>query len=492
MDVRARASTLSKLLNASLRAKVAVGVALPVLIMLTLLSLVQYWHSNQMVEQQIRLTAIRLGDVVSGSLRHTMLSNNQVMLAQSLVDISAMDNILQVQIINRDGRVSASSRRETVGTVLQKDEPECMVCHQFPPESRPRSTDYTILADVLRISNPISNEPECFPCHDQANTYLGVLLTDVSMGDVETQLRHALQIDLIFSVGITLVVSLITYSLTHTLVVRRIEAFRGPLRNLTGGNFSARLPVPAHPTDEIDRLGTAYNRLATELEHRAHEREVLDKLREQAMAEERGRIARELHDGLAQLLGYVNTKAMAVRLMLKNGQLDSANQTLLQLEEAARELFVDVREAIADLKLEKQHPDANLATRITDAADQFRRLSGFPVQLKFAPTIENLSLPAETQQQLVRIVQESLTNIHKHARASTACVTLKIEDNNLELMIGDDGRGFDPYHLWSQDQTHFGLTTMRERTEAIGAALRVDTRPGAGTQISVHLPLEEA
>jgi signal transduction histidine kinase len=202
--------------------------------------------------------------------------------------------------------------------------------------------------------------------------------------------------------------------------------------------------------------------------------------------EERQRIARELHDGLAQLLGYVSTKAMAVRLMLKNRRTEAADQHLLQLEEAARELYVDVRQAILDLKMTGQS-GAGVTATLKDFTAQFSRLSGLPVELAIAPAVESLSLTAEIELQLLRIVQEALTNVRKHASATKVRISLRVNDGVLELTVSDDGQGFDPDHVRGTHRPHFGLSTMRERAEAIGAEFDLDSEPGAGTRVTVRL-----
>ncbi|MEW5958308.1 MAG: sensor histidine kinase [Chloroflexota bacterium] len=486
MDVEPRSRF--RLYRTSLRARVALGVALPILLVLTLLSVIQYWRGSQLLEDQIRLTAVQLGDVVTGSLRHAMLTNDRDMLAWTLVDMSAMENVLQVQIVAPNGEVRVDSRNEAVGMIMERGDPGCIECHQFPAGSRPRTTRYSRLADGLRISTPIANEPACARCHHQMASFLGVLLADVSVVDMETHLRHDLQVDLVISVAITLLVTLGLYFLVHRLVVRRVEAFRPSLSRLAAGDLTTRLPASPAPTDELDELAGAFNHMASELERRAHEQEERHKLREQAMAEERARIARELHDGLAQLLGYVNTKAMAVRLMLKNHRMEAANQTLIQLEEAARELYSDVREAIVDLKTGDQN-DADLATMLKEAITQFSWFSNLPVEFMLAPAGENLALTAEIKLQLLRIAQESLTNIRKHASATKVWVSLRTDGDILELMVGDNGQGFDPTQVRTVGSSHFGLSAMRERAEAINAVFNLDSKPGAGTRIIIHLLL---
>jgi signal transduction histidine kinase len=231
--------------------------------------------------------------------------------------------------------------------------------------------------------------------------------------------------------------------------------------------------------------------IAIDITERVRAEEALEAaraLQQSLIDDERQRIARELHDGLAQLLGYVSTKAMAVRLMLKNGQTEAAHQHLLQLEEAARELYVDVRQTILDLKMTGQS-GAGLTATLKEFTAQFSRLSGLSVELAIAPAVESLSLTAEIELQLLRIVQEALTNVRKHASATKVWISLRISDGVLELRVSDDGQGFDPEHVPTTHWPHFGLSTMHERAKAIGAEFDLDSELGAGTRIMVRLPV---
>jgi signal transduction histidine kinase len=475
----------------SLRARVALGVALPILVVLASLSFMRYRRERQLLEDQLRLTVLQLGEVMVGSLRHAMLTNDSEMLAQAVSDVGGMETIRQVQIIGLSGRVRADSHNEQVGTIWKPDDPGCIECHQFPAGARPRTTRFSALGGVLRISTPIPNESACAGCHAQENSHLGVLLADMSVLDIEERLRSNLRVDLAISIGSTVLVTLGLYLLIHWLVVRRVEAFRRPLTEFAAGDFASRLPAPSGSPDELGELANTFNRMADELDRHIRDQEERGKLRQRAIVEERERIARELHDGLAQLLGYVNTKAMAARLMLKKGQTEVTEKHLLQLEEAARELSVDVREAILGLKMAGQS-GAGLAATLEDFVTQFSRLCGLPIELVIAPAVDGLSLTVETELQLLGIVQESLTNVRKHASATHIWINLRVDNSVLELTVGDDGRGFDPDDGQVTRRPHFGLSTMRERAEEIGAQFDLDSEPGAGTRITVRLTIEDS
>lgn len=258
------------------------------------------------------------------------------------------------------------------------------------------------------------------------------------------------------------------------------------VRGVVLGVMNVRLPAGQTVRDsDIRLLNSAADQIAVAIENVR-----LTKARTHAMVEERERIARELHDDLAQLLGYVSTKATAVRLLLKKRKFSAADQQLLQLEEAAQKVLVDVREAILGLRMASE-VEKGLPTTLRAYATQFDRLSSLPVEVAIAPQVEILHLGIETELQLFRIVQESLSNIRKHALASRAWIELSTESETLQIVVGDDGAGFDQKSQRAEKQSHFGLVSMCERAAAVGAELTVTSNAGAGTQVIVRMPLKE-
>jgi signal transduction histidine kinase len=454
------------------------------------LSLIHYWRESRLLEDQIRLATIQLGEVMKGSLRHAMLTNDREMLVEIMGDVAEMENIQGLQIVALDGQVKADSRGQEVGKMWRVEDIGCQECHQFPPETRPLAIRLADSPNVLRISMPIPMEPDCAGCHTEDSDLLGTLLADVSLTDVENHFSSDLRIGLLISLLATVVVVLGVHLLVHRLVVRRMAALRGPLAELAAGDFSTRLPISSGPEDDLDRFARNLNQMAEKLERHTHEQEERSKLREQAIIEERERIARELHDGMAQILGYVNTKAMAIRLILKRRQIEAADQHLLQLEQAARELFIDMRGTILGLKISGQDRDG-LAADLKSFTAQFGQLSGLQIELVLGPGVDSLSLAAETELQLLRIAQEALSNVHKHASASESQVSLQIDDDILELMVSDNGQGFIPGYASRPHRPHFGLSTMRERAEAIGAEFNIDSKLGTGTCVVVRLPFND-
>ncbi|RME48278.1 MAG: HAMP domain-containing protein [Caldilineae bacterium] len=487
MDFRSNA--IYRFFRTSLLARFALAIAVPIFVVMTVLSLTHYLREQSLLEEQLRLFSVQLGEVLVGSLRYAMFTNDRVMIARTLADVNDMENVQRVQLINLDGVVKVDSWQQDEGMVQDRHGLGCEECHRYPPESRPRTARLILDSDTLRITTPIRNEAVCMSCHNPEDVHLGVLVADVSLHNIEQHLSNDLRTELLASGATILLVVVGLYLLIHRLVVRRMVRLREPLARLADGDFSTRLPVTTGPQDELDRLTNVLNQMAERIEIHARQQEERARLRQQAIVEERRRIASELHDGMGQLLGYVNTKVIATRLLLKKQKLDAADRNLQQLEEAARDLFLEVREAILSLKVASRCC-TNFVAEVLEFAGQFSELNGLPIDVQVDPKVDTLELAGETELQLMRIVQESLTNVRKHARAGSAWVSLRCEDDALELTIGDDGVGFNPGAIRNH-RPHFGLGIMRERAQSIGATFDLDSEPGAGTRITVRLPLEE-
>ena len=207
-----------------------------------------------------------------------------------------------------------------------------------------------------------------------------------------------------------------------------------------------------------------------------------------ATARERLRIAHEMHDGIAQVLGYVNTKVQAAKQYFRLGKMDEGNEQLEQLAVSARQAYSDVRESIVGLRT-LPGSDRTLADVLAEFLQQWRDQSGIEAELTIDPA---LRLQASIELQIVRIIQESLTNVRKHARATKAGVDVHRQDGQLVVSIKDDGAGFNPEATARGEFPKFGLTTMRERAASIHGSLDIDSTPGNGTTVRFTMPLTAA
>jgi signal transduction histidine kinase len=253
---------------------------------------------------------------------------------------------------------------------------------------------------------------------------------------------------------------------------------RGPFR----GNLylADRLSGAAFTEADVETL----QRFATQVAIAIDNQYLHRRLRDLAVAEERARIARELHDGTAQVLAYVNAKAQAVREYLLQGQREEASKQLEQLAAAARDVYVEVREGIVTLR-EAVRQERSLAEELRGVVESWRAETGIPVELRLDGEVW---LEPEAEVHLLRVAGEALANVRKHARPSSVRVELDSSEAGTRLVVEDDGAGFEPAALPPAELPRFGLKTMRERAESMGGTFRISTRIGGPTRVVVELP----
>jgi nitrate/nitrite-specific signal transduction histidine kinase len=213
-----------------------------------------------------------------------------------------------------------------------------------------------------------------------------------------------------------------------------------------------------------------------------------ERVHSMAVLEERERIAREMHDGVGQVLGYVNTKAQAVKVLLDAGKIGDAQAQLAQLEEAAREVYADLREAILGLRTEAA-PERRLMPALQEYVRRFGELSGVVAELIVEGDPSRYTISPLIELHLIRIVQEALTNVRKHAMARRAWVKFSEQDGVVTVSVRDDGQGFDPSRQQGGAWPRFGMRTMRERAEAIGGTFVVRSESGSGAEVVVRIPV---
>lgn len=207
------------------------------------------------------------------------------------------------------------------------------------------------------------------------------------------------------------------------------------------------------------------------------------KLRSLAIAEERARIAREMHDGMAQVLAYVNTKAQAAGEHLRRGRFDKAAHQLDELSGAAREVYTEVREGILALRTAPS-PGQSMPKALLDFVNRWQEQAGIDVQANIDVSID---LPPAVELQLLRVVQEALSNVRKHSGAKSVIVQMRRQGSTVEALVSDDGSGFDPAALHRTGRPRFGLAIMRERAESVGGQLTIDSEPGLGTSVQIQV-----
>jgi len=204
--------------------------------------------------------------------------------------------------------------------------------------------------------------------------------------------------------------------------------------------------------------------------------------REAAVAEERGLLARELHDSIAQGLSFQKIQVGLLRDALRRQDPARAERVLDELDAGVRESLSDVRELLLHFRTRTNAEDIEPALRTT--LQKFEHQTGLTTHLSIEG--DALPLPPDVQVQVLHVVQEALSNVRKHARASEVWVEVQ-RAPQWRVEVRDDGCGFAPGAA-EADQMHVCLRIMRERAQRIGASVEVVSVPGSGTAVALTLP----
>jgi signal transduction histidine kinase len=213
----------------------------------------------------------------------------------------------------------------------------------------------------------------------------------------------------------------------------------------------------------------------------------VDRTRRLAMEEERNRIARDIHDTVAQsLFGIVFTLDACAKLLPK--QAEMVKKELTELRDVADEVRHQVRQSILDIwpsDLTEDKFKADLSKYVTDCAPDHVFTVDFTISGNFD------GLPARVRRSLYRVCQEALANAARHAGVDMARVYLYVEPEEVHLSIRDTGRGFDPKEALARERNRerFGLRSMQERVQTLGGTCDILSQGSQGTQILVRVPV---
>lgn len=210
---------------------------------------------------------------------------------------------------------------------------------------------------------------------------------------------------------------------------------------------------------------------------------------EKVITEERARMAREIHDGLAQDINFMLMRVQTLQQALRLGKQIEMERELEQLVQTLRRDVREVRQTIFALR-PVEIETLGFAPAIRKLINDFETATEIKILLELPPNLASLS--PKTQSALYRLTQESLNNIRKHAAASQSWVRLQLDESWASLTVRDNGKGFAPEQALEQAQARgsVGLTQMRERSERAGGAFRIESAPGEGTTVTAKLPLK--
>ena len=244
-------------------------------------------------------------------------------------------------------------------------------------------------------------------------------------------------------------------------------------------------------TPLMDRRGEALGHLLL-MHNITGQRRAQELLMEQqrvvATLQERERLARELHDSIGQVLSYVSMQAQTAQKWAAAGNAEKAGSIMGRLAEVAQDAHADVRESILSLRAGAA-PDWTFFQALRRYLSQFQASFGMNTSLALPEGLRDGALNPATGVQVMRVIQEALTNARKHSGAHSVKVAFEQEEDHIRIAVTDDGCGFDLAGQNADAGKHFGLMSMRERMAQVGGSISIDSRPGSGTTVKLELPL---
>ena len=268
------------------------------------------------------------------------------------------------------------------------------------------------------------------------------------------------------------------------------RAIRDWAYRLRGGDLSARLPVPKR--GPYAELAVDLNALAEMIQTLSRDtEEQLEGFRAHATHQERARLSGELHDSLAQTLASIRMQVRLLDETLHGGDEEQVWRELERIQESLEEADAELRELIAHFRVPVAERD--LVAAVERAVERFRRNCP-DVQVLLQTRWGLAPLPPEREFQLVRILQEALANVRKHAQADTVRILLHddAEGRRCRLLVEDDGVGFAPAAAAAASREHIGLRLLQDRAGMLRGRLQIESEPGDGARVSLEFDAQEA
>jgi len=283
--------------------------------------------------------------------------------------------------------------------------------------------------------------------------------------------------------GVALVLAVLVSTLLVTLATRPIREIDDVAARVWRGDFAARVAPSVTADADTARLGRTINLLLDGLEQDRVQLRALAAQTIRAQDEERSRIARELHDSVAQSIAALGYQLAALAGRTTD---DAMSRQLVELRGLTGDILEEVR-ALSHVVHPRVLEDLGLVPAIEWLSRTVSERAGVRVAVCAAPhAAEGAS--DETASALYRVAQESLRNMERHAHATSAQVSLACDGDTLVLEVSDDGRGFDVPDAQAR-RPGMGLFAMRERVALVDGRLDIESAPGRGTQVRASVPL---
>ena len=208
-----------------------------------------------------------------------------------------------------------------------------------------------------------------------------------------------------------------------------------------------------------------------------------------AVNNERERTARDLHDNLGQVLGFINLQAQGIRQELKNAGIDIVSDKLDRLVDVTQSAHTELRTFIRGIR-DPEYLEIDFIKALKKDSSDFYLQTGIRVNLMIPDGFTGGEIRPRVRIHILCIIKEALNNITKHAEAENVSILLSLSPKRFYAVVKDDGKGFDASLFRSTGKVKFGLDIMRERAAEIGGKLNVESEKGKGSRITLSVPAE--
>ena len=209
-----------------------------------------------------------------------------------------------------------------------------------------------------------------------------------------------------------------------------------------------------------------------------------------AVNEEREKMARDLHDNLGQVFGFINLQSQGIRQELKNLGVDTVTSRLDRLVDATQSAHTELREYIRSIR-DPAYSEKDFLTALEKDIADFESQTGLMVKQNIPAGFNGEIITPGIRIQILSIIKEALNNIRKHAEAQNVEFTLSLGQETVCVVVQDDGKGFNSMPAQNPVKTRFGLDIMRERAAEIGGTLKIESAQGKGCRIILNVPMEK-
>jgi signal transduction histidine kinase len=475
----------------NLRFKIIVGLVVTLTTTMTFLFYIQYHQNKKSMINALRdHTSPNVTEVIEKVLRDAMMSRNLGETEKIFATITELQDVKDIFLMNKVGEIIVSPRGQNIGSKLDMGHPTCQICHRGKTGILNKTVIFTSDEGerIFRNVNPVLNSEECHGCHSPNEEMIGVLVTDFSLAPIEEQLDKEFENNIIF-LALFILISILVVSLTmNRLVTRKVGKFVEAARRFGQGDLAQRIIFKAD--DEFKRLAQSFNQMAGKLERKMkQERKYISRIID-AQESERRRISRELHDELGGALTAIKYNLEIIERDLPEN-LSEGKERLKEVESLSSQMLAQLRRLSQDLR-PPILDDLGLLPTLRWYIENYGKR--WKIKTHYEAIGFQQKLNPELETALYRVVQEALTNVAKHARADDVHIHLGCADSAIMVTITDNGTGFDPQEMLGADlqRRGYGIIGMQERVSSFGGRMDIRSRRGAGTQISIEIPLRNS